>query len=112
MARHRDDVRASIERLERTLARVHGELKLEVAGRATQRSVLDALEVGRSMHSAAAALGEATTVAPAATSGASRALSMSWTTSSNPALTRLSAIGPPMLPRPMKAMVRVMAFSP
>jgi hypothetical protein len=28
----------------RTLARVNGEVKLEVAGRATQRSVLDALE--------------------------------------------------------------------
>jgi molybdopterin synthase sulfur carrier subunit len=30
----------------RTLARVNGEVKLEVAGTATQRSVLDALEAG------------------------------------------------------------------
>jgi sulfur-carrier protein len=33
----------------RTLARIEGELQLEVEGRATQRSVLDALEVGYPM---------------------------------------------------------------
>ena len=33
----------------RTLARVDGEVKLDVAGQATQRSVLDALEAGYPM---------------------------------------------------------------
>ena len=33
----------------RTLARVNGEVQLEVQGRATQRSVLDALEAGYPM---------------------------------------------------------------
>jgi hypothetical protein len=33
----------------RTLARVNGEVRLDVAGRATQRSVLDALEAGYPM---------------------------------------------------------------
>jgi hypothetical protein len=45
-------------------------------------------------HLAATASPEASTVAPAATSGATLAGLMSCTTSSNPALTRLSAIGP------------------
>ncbi|HEV2037508.1 MAG TPA: hypothetical protein VGQ96_02790, partial [Candidatus Eremiobacteraceae bacterium] len=33
----------------RTLARVDGEVKLDVAGKATQRTVLDALEAGYPM---------------------------------------------------------------
>jgi molybdopterin synthase sulfur carrier subunit len=33
----------------RTLANIHGEVKLEIMGQATQRSVLDALEAGYPM---------------------------------------------------------------
>src|SRR5258707_15361487 len=63
-------------------------------------------------HLAATASAEASTVAPAATSGATFAGLMSCTTSSNPALTRLSAIGPPILPSPTKPTVPVIGFSP
>src|ERR1700738_326394 len=61
-------------------------------------------------HLAATASAEASTVAPAATSGATLAGLMSCTTSSNPALTRLSAIGPPILPSPIKPTVLVIDF--
>src|ERR1700731_4883111 len=61
-------------------------------------------------HLAATASAEASTVAPAATSGATRAGLMSCMTSSNPALTRLSAIGPPILPSPIKPTVLVIDF--
>src|SRR5947199_49050 len=61
-------------------------------------------------HLAATASAEASTVAPAATSGATLAGLMSCTTSSNPALTRLSAIGPPILPSPIKPTVSVIGF--
>ena len=37
-------IRVALPQHLRTLARVHGEVALDVAGRATQRSVLDALE--------------------------------------------------------------------
>src|SRR5260370_32246618 len=61
-------------------------------------------------HLPATASAEASTVAPAATSGATLAGLMSCTTSSNPALTRLSAIGPPILPSPIKPTVLVIDF--
>src|ERR1700680_1856925 len=61
-------------------------------------------------HLAATASAEASTVAPAATSGATLARLMSCTTSSNPALTRLSAIGPPILPSAIKPTVLVIDF--
>src|SRR5947207_14185283 len=61
-------------------------------------------------HLAATASAEASTVAPAATSGATLAGLMSCTTSSNPALTRLSAIVPPILPSPIKPTVSVIGF--
>src|ERR1700680_174300 len=61
-------------------------------------------------HLAATASAEASTVAPAATRGATLAGLISCTTSSNPALTRLSAIGPPILPSPIKPTVSVIGF--
>src|ERR1700730_16681842 len=61
-------------------------------------------------HLAATASAEASTDAPTATSGATLAGLMSYTTSSNPALTRLSAIGPPILPSPIKPTVPVIGF--
>src|SRR4051794_5716666 len=56
--------------------------------------------------------GEVSTVAPAATSGSSRAGLMSCTTSSNPAFTRLSAIGPPILPSPTNPTRSAISFLP
>src|SRR5215217_480706 len=63
-------------------------------------AVVSTMQIVR-WHRAATASGEASTLAPAATSGSSRAGLMSCTTSSNPALTRLSDIGPPILPSPI-----------
>src|SRR5216684_3816339 len=59
-----------------------------------------------------AAAGECSTAAPAVTSGSSFARSRSWTTSENPWLTRLRAIGPPMLPRPMNPTLPGMRHPP
>ena len=50
-------------------------------------------------------------IAPAATSGATAAGSTSCTNSANPAATRLSAIGRPMLPSPMNPTAEVMRAS-
>jgi molybdopterin converting factor small subunit len=44
MTRSTDVVRVTLPAHLRTLARIHGEVKLEVTGRVTQCSVLDALE--------------------------------------------------------------------
>src|SRR3954468_11208795 len=63
-------------------------------------------------HSAAAADGVFTTRAPAAASGATRSGLMSWTITSNPALTRFNAIGPPMAPTPTNPTFPVMTISP
>ena len=74
-------------------------------------AVVSTMQIVR-WHLAATASGEVSTVAPAATSGSSRAGLMSCTTSSNPALTRLSAIGPPILPSPMNPTMSAIGFLP
>ena len=53
----------------------------------------------------AASAAPATTTAPSAASTAVRAAARSWTCKRWPALSRLPAIGNPMLPSPMKPMV-------
>ena len=74
-------------------------------------SVVSTIEIVRSTKAATAA-GECSTAAPASTSGSSFAGSMSWTTSENPCFTRLSAIGPPMAPRPMNPTLPAMPITP
>ena len=65
------------------------------------------------VRSAAAATrsGESATTAPRARSGSTFAGSMSCTISGNPCFTRLSAIGRPMLPSPMKPTARAITSS-
>src|SRR5215210_1568466 len=63
-------------------------------------------------HSAADAAGVSTTRAPAAASGATRSALMSWTITSNPALRRFNAIGPPMAPTPTNPTFPVMTILP
>jgi hypothetical protein len=74
-------------------------------------AVVSTMQIVR-WHLAATASGEVSTVAPAATSGSSRAELISCTTSSNPAFTRLSAIGPPILPSPTNPTLPAIAFLP
>src|SRR3954454_22057966 len=74
-------------------------------------AVVSTMQIVR-WHLAATASGEASTLAPAATSGSSRAGLMSCTTSSNPAFTRLSAIGPPILPSPINPTLPTIGFLP
>src|SRR4051795_3119392 len=72
-------------------------------------AVVSTMQIVR-WHRAATASGEASTLAPAATSGSSWAGLMSCTTSSNPAFTRLSAIGPPILPSPINPTLPAIGF--
>ena len=74
-------------------------------------AVVSTMQIVR-WHLAATASGEVSTVAPAATSGSSRAELISCTTSSNPAFTRLRAIGPPILPSPTNPTLPAIAFLP